>query len=245
MSTQLTFDSLPTSPFHHATVQPIEQPTFTSRPLAVIKKDFQDTIKQLSYTRHTWQVWQDFCELAALSLANATMFSEAREARYMDTIGRYEPKEVQLFPKLLGMVTEALEVEFQDFLGQMFMDLEMGNKWRGQFFTPYSVCKMMAQMSFLNPDEFNDGKIVTLNEPACGGGAMVIASCECLRDAGINFQDQLRVIAQDVDITSAHMCFIQLSLIGCQAHVVVGNTLALECRDVYVTPFAAMKGWFN
>lgn len=244
MSTQLTFDSLPISPFHQPTVQPIEQPTFAPRPLATIKKDFQDTIRQLSYTRHTWQVWQDFCELAAISLANATMYSEAREARYMDTVSRYEPKEVQLFPTLLGMVTEALEVEFQDFLGQMFMDLEMGNKWRGQFFTPYHLCKAIAQLS-MNMDDFTESKIVTLNEPACGGGAMVIAMCESLKDAGINFQNQLRVVAQDVDVTSAHMCFIQLSLIGCQAHVVVGNTLALERRDAYVTPFAAMKGWFN
>ncbi|WP_407356780.1 N-6 DNA methylase [Methanolobus sp. WCC5] len=243
MSTQLTFDALPVSPLPPAAAQLVE-PDFTPRPLATITKDFQDTIRNLSYTRHSWQVWQDFCELAALSLANAIVFSREREDRYMATIERYEPKEVQFFPKLLGMVAEAIEVEFQDFLGQMFMDLEMGNKWRGQFFTPYHLCKAIAQLS-LNVDDFTEDKIVTLNEPACGGGAMVIATCECLRDAGICFHDRLRVIAQDVDVTSAHMCFIQLSLIGCQAHVIVGNTLAVECLDRYVTPFAMLKGWLN
>lgn len=222
----------------------IPQPPTPSRTIPTIRKDFQDTIRNLSYSRHTWQVWQDFCELAALSIANTMMFSEEREDRYMATIGRYEPKEVQLFPRLLAMVTEALEVEFQDFLGQMFMNLEMGNKWRGQFFTPYHLCKAIAQLS-INVDDFADGKTVTLNEPACGGGAMVIAACEYLRDAGINYQSQLRVVAHDVDIMSAQMCYIQLSLIGCPAHVVVGNTLAVETLDKYVTPFAVVRGWFN
>jgi Type I restriction-modification system methyltransferase subunit len=242
VSTQLTFDAVPPSPVH-LIEQP--QPEVNLRSLPEIKKDFHNTIKKLSYSRHTWQVWEDFCELAAMSLANSVMFSEARETRYMDTIAKYEPEEVQLFPRLLGMVTEALEIEFQDFLGEMFMELEMGNKWKGQFFTPYSVSSMMAQMT-LTSSAFDEKDIVEFNEPAAGAGAMCIALCEHVRDnLDISFHDRLRIVAQDVDRTAAHMCYIQLSLIGAQARVVWGNTLKVEVRDVYVTPFAVMKGWLN
>ena len=38
------------------------------------------------------------------------------------------------------------EIE-QDFLGELFMALDMGNEWRGQFFTPYSVCSLMAAIT--------------------------------------------------------------------------------------------------
>ena len=242
MSTQLTFDTVPPSP-----VQLVEQsqPEVHIRSLPEIKKDFHDTIKKLSYSRHTWQVWEDFCELAAMSLANSVMFSEARETRYMDTIAKYEPEEVQLFPRLLGMVTEALEIEFQDFLGEMFMELEMGNKWKGQFFTPYCVCKAIGALS-MSDETFDKKDVVTVNEPACGAGAMCVALCDHLiNDRKINYQDRIRIVAQDVDRTAAHMCYIQLSLIGAQARVVWGDSLKVEAKDVYVTPFAVMKGWLN
>lgn len=242
MSTQLTSEQLP---IQHNLVDIGSSPEIEHRPMAAIKKEFHDTIKKLSYSRHTWQVWEDFCEIGALALANSTLFSETREARYMDTIARYDPEEVHLFPRLLGMVTEALEVEFQDFLGQIFMELEMGSKWHGQFFTPYPVSQMMSQMT-LTPAAFEEKYIVEMNEPAAGAGAMCIALCEHVRkNLKINYQDRLRIIAQDVDRTAAHMCYIQLSLIGAQARVVWGNTLTVEAWNVYVTPFAVMKGWFN
>ena len=242
MSTQLTFDAVPPSPVH-LIEQP--QPEVNLRSLPEIKKDFHDTIKKLSYSRHTWQVWEDFCELGAMALANSMLFSDEREARYMATIKRYEPEEVQLFPRLLGMVTEALEIEFQDFLGEMFMELEMGNKWHGQFFTPYPLCKAMSALS-MSDEPFDSKDIVTVNEPACGAGAMCVALCDHLiNDRKINYQDRIRIVAQDVDRTAAHMCYIQLSLIGAHARVVWGDSLKVEAKDVYVTPFAVMKGWLN
>lgn len=50
--------------------------------------------------------------------------------------------------EMLGLITMVLEENpEQDFLGSMFMRLELGNHWKGQFFTPYSVCKVMAEMN--------------------------------------------------------------------------------------------------
>lgn len=132
---------------------------------------------------------------------------------------------------------EALEVEYCDFLGDVFMELELGNKWAGQFFTPYHVCSLMAELTF-NKNDFADGKVITLNEPAVGGGAMVIAYCEMLLKNDINFQRQLKVICQDVDYTAMCMCYIQLSIIGCNATVVHANTITMEEWGRFETPMA-------
>ncbi len=44
--------------------------------------------------------------------------------------------------KCFAIVVEALERNpEQDFLGELYMELELGNHWKGQFFTPYCVCK--------------------------------------------------------------------------------------------------------
>ena len=209
------------------------------RDIPEIKKYFIKTIESLSRSRHTWQVWQDFVEMSALSLAQVGNFDAGREAKYMKIVGRYDPDEVQLFPRLLGSVTEVLEIKYCDFLGDVFMELEMGNKYKGQFFTPYPVCRLMAELTF-NKTDFEDGNVVTINEPAVGGGAMIIAYCEILLNAGINFQRQLKVICQDVDYTAMCMCYIQLSLIGCNATVVHANTITMEEWGSFKTPMARM-----
>jgi type I restriction-modification system DNA methylase subunit len=49
---------------------------------------------------------------------------------------------------MLGLLVDALEEDAGDLLGRLFHELELGNKWTGQFFTPDSVCRMMAAMTF-------------------------------------------------------------------------------------------------
>ena len=204
---------------------------------AEIKKEFIKTIQQLSYTRHKWQTWQDFTELAALSIAQATAYSEEREETYMRTIGRYTHKEAQLIPKLLALTIQALEIKHHDFLGEMFMELELGSKWHGQFFTPYHLCLLMAELT-VSKEQFENDNIVSVNEPAVGAGAMVIALCDHLRNLKINYQRQLKIITQDTDYIACCMCYIQLSLLGCSAVIIHGNTLTLECRNYWYTPMA-------
>jgi len=204
-----------------------------------LKKDFITVMNQLSYSRHKWQVWQDFNELAALSIAQSTGFTDDREASYMRVVERYTPEEMQLFPQLIGITTAALELQMCDFLGEMFMELELGNKWKGQFFTPYHLCLLMSELTF-DAEPFRDGAVVTFNEPACGGGAMVIAYCETYLKNGINFQQQLKVTCQDVDFTAYNMAYIQLSLLGCNATVVHANTLTMEEFGHVETPIARL-----
>lgn len=55
----------------------------------------------------------------------------------------------------------------QDFLGKMFMQLELGNHWKGQFFTSYNVCHLMAEMNM-------DAQVKNIEEKA--GYPLVIAA---------------------------------------------------------------------
>ena len=94
----------------------------------------------------------------------------------------------------------------QDFLGDMYMKLSMGERAWGQIFTPYHVCEMMAQMTFDSPEkDIKDHGYVTTLDPAVGGGAMLIASAQALRDAGYDPKTQMIAVGQDVDITAVYM----------------------------------------
>ena len=54
---------------------------------------------------------------------------------------------------------------------------------------------------------------------------MIIAACKVLHEAGFDFQRRLDVVAQDLDWKGVYMTYLQLSLIGCRAVVVQGDTL--------------------
>ena len=78
------------------------------------------------------------------------------------------------------------------------MEMDLGNKWKGQFFTPMAIAELMAEVSIDHIKETieKDGYI-TVNEPAAGAGAMVIALANVLKKHGYNYQKQMVAITQD------------------------------------------------
>jgi type I restriction-modification system DNA methylase subunit len=95
-----------------------------------------------------WQIWQDFIYMAAAALSQPCDFKQNREDEYLQIINKYNKEEQDLFPQMLATIIEAFEQEqFADILGDLYMQLDMGNKWHGQFFTPYHICYMMSKMS--------------------------------------------------------------------------------------------------
>lgn len=192
-------------------------------------------------------VFSDFVEMAALALANAVDLRQrpGREKRYLDIVIRYTPEQVSNFCKALASLTMALECAgFADVLGEAFMELDLGSKWAGQFFTPYSVCQLMAGVNVVGlAEKIKAQGFVTCCDPAVGAGALPIAFAEAMYLAGHNYQHCLHVTAQDVDSRAAHMAFIQLSLLHVPATVIVGNSLSGERREVWYTPAHVMGGW--
>lgn len=54
---------------------------------------------------------------------------------------------------------------------------------------------------------------------------MLIALAMEMKKRGINYQNELEVVAQDLDWNCVYMCYVQLSLMGISGIVVQGNTL--------------------
>lgn len=152
---------------------------------------FMGEFKKLLYRHQAWEVWSDFCTMAAISIANAVdkRHFEARENLYLDTIKRYTKEEQQVFPILFAETVMELERNpDQDFLGKMFMQLELGNHWKGQFFTPYNVCHLMAEMNMdAQVKNIEEKGWISVGDCCCGAGAMLVAFANVCRKKKINY----------------------------------------------------------
>lgn len=222
-----------------------------NRPPPVLdpQKELLKLFNSLSGRHSHWQVFSDFCEMGAIAFSNAVDFAQRdkREERYLQIVKGYDREELESLSRGLAHLTMALENDFEDVLGRTFHDLELHNKWAGQFFTPYSVSQMMAKMTIGDPEDLKariaQRGFVTAQEPAVGSGSMVIALAQAIRDAGVNYQEHLHVTAIDVDLKCAHMAYLQFSLLHIPAVVIHGNTLALEEYSHWYTPAHIMGGW--
>lgn len=194
------------------------------------QKEFQKVFADLCDSKSSWQVWSDFVECAAIAISNTvdreSPDSIEREARYKRIMSTYRESERVCFSMLFGIMGQALEENpDQDFLGEMFMALELGNHWKGQFFTPYNVCRMMAAMQITGSQEHVERKgWIGVQDPACGAGALLIAARNVFAAKGIGFRQAL-FMCQDIDHVAALMCYIQLSLLGCAGYVVIADSI--------------------
>lgn len=241
---------------------PNKEPKVTPKQKQPIKradaeKEFLRIFKELTYRHRAWDVWRDFVTMFACAISNAVDKShyDEREALYMKTIKKYNKQEQMLFPALTAETVMALESNLeQDFLGKIFMNLELGDNAKAQIFTPYHVCELMAKMSIgdITSQIKKDGYI-TINDPCCGAGATLIAGAnearKQLEKDNLNFQNHVLIAAQDIDETVALMCYIQLSLMGLAAYVKIGNSLTEPmCPDdtlenYWFTPIYFSDAW--
>lgn len=193
------------------------------------KKEFLAIFRELCQSRQPWQVWADAITVMACSLANVVDKTEPRhsnrEKEYADCIKRLGS--VEKPANLFAIVVEALERNpDQDFLGSLYMDLELGNHWKGQFFTPYNISRMMAEMTLGNCQvQIDKEGWISVCDPTVGGGAMLISAANTIRRQKVNYQNHVLFVGQDIDRIVAMMAYIQISLLGCPGYLVVGNSL--------------------
>lgn len=209
---------------------------------------FVSLFNQTAPNENRWQVFSDFVHMAACSLYNAMHKDEDFEADYMRRVGRYSREDANNMSRLLAEVIEGLEFCPTDFLGQIFMNLELGNARHGQFFTPYHVSHMMAQVTLgdgLSVLTSGERDFITVSDPACGAGGMIVAMAEAMLEAGFNPQKQMMVYCVDIDPVAAMMCYIQLSLMGIPAIVAIGNSLTVEIKREMATPMFVLGHWHH
>ncbi|BCT69532.1 N-6 DNA methylase [Nitrosospira sp. NRS527] len=209
------------------------------------QKEFARLVEENSHSRHTYTVFKDFCELAALSFSNAVDRAqyEVREARYLQIVKGYKAAEVARFPQMLACLTLSLE-SMSDCLGELFMAMELGNSRAGQFFTPYPISLLMAKIGCSDAGRIcKERGFVRVMEPAVGAGGMVIATAHALADEEINYQQAMHATCIDIDATAVHMAYIQLTLLHIPAIIIHGNALSSEHWGYWLTPAHVLGFW--
>lgn len=200
--------------------------------------------------RDNYSVIRDFFEMSAISVRNNVDFSRERESyerRYMEIASGYRKQELDTFAEALGVfmgwIDSAMKGDspFRDFAGEIYMDSGTSNGKAGQFFTPYHVSKLMAECSFdkdkLKAEIAEDpDRVITIAEPTCGAGGLIVAAIDVLKDAGINYAWNAFVDCGDIDARCVHMTYLTLSLLGVPAVVRRGDALMLDYSETWYTP---------
>ncbi|EBI1833969.1 DUF1738 domain-containing protein [Salmonella enterica] len=209
-------------------------------------QEFVSVFNRIAPHENRWQVFSDFAHMAAAALYNAIHRDPTVEADYLRRVKRYSKEDAVQMSGLLAAVTDGLEFSPTDFLGQLLMTLELGNQYLGQYFTPYSVSYMMARMNMADRlPELEDGsrEYITVCDPACGAGGMIVATAEAMLEAGYNPQKQMLAFCTDIDPLAAMLCYIQLTLMHIPAVVSIGNSLTMEMTREMATPAYRLGLW--
>ena len=219
-------------------------------------KAFNKLFQQLCYMHDAWTVWCDFVTMMACLFSAAAEFCVGscpteRTELLKETAKKYTEEELCQFSELSEILIGALDRDpEQDFLGNLYMSLDFGDSWRGQYFTPWNVAYMMAEMTVGNGLKPTDGRdYVSVCDPCCGAGALLIAMAAAYRRnyPGRSYQQEVLFAAQDIDRTVALMCFVQLSLLGCAGYVVIGDSLRgpLRGSDLFPIPGDGYEIWYT
>ncbi|EIO3282425.1 DUF1738 domain-containing protein [Salmonella enterica] len=209
-------------------------------------QEFVSLFNSIAPHENRWQVFSDFAHMAAAALYNAIHRDPTVEADYLRRVKRYSKEDAVRMSGLLAAVTDGLEFSPTDFLGQLLMTLELGNQYLGQYFTPYSLSYTMARLNMADRlPELKDGsrEYITVCDPACGAGGMIVATAEAMLEAGYNPQKQMLAYCTDIDPLAAMLCYIQLTLMHIPAVVSIGNSLTMEITREMATPAYRLGLW--
>jgi len=210
----------------------------------VSKQGFITMFNRIANHKHRYDLFRDFVIMSAISIHNVIIKSEELEQEYLRIAKDYKEEDLKGIAELLAMLIELLEVEPTDVLGGLYMELGLGNDKNGQFFTPDCVSLLCAKINFQGAfDRLENKPFITLSEPACGAGGMILAFVKTMIEQKHSPHEKLFVQAIDICRLTSLMCYLQLSLWNVPAQVIVGNALSNEIREVFYTPAYYMFGW--
>lgn len=188
-------------------------------------RDFRKILERLSHRHDARRVFDGFVCLSACALA-----AQTREAEYLDEAKRWERPDLDVFAEALGaLILEMESHPFEDLIGGYYMEFALsqkGQQWNGEFHTPKSICDLMARMTLGDVASLPAEGPITICEPACGAGAMILSFAEACPP---EVRRRLRVTAIDISRTACHMAFINTTLWGIPTRVIHGNSLSMAC----------------
>ncbi|WP_411839647.1 N-6 DNA methylase [Paracoccus sp. ME4] len=196
-------------------------------------RDLQKLLERIAPYRGRDEVFRDLMFIWAASLRLPVDTDPALARERQAALSRFKESDRRTIGMGLDLLIEALEEGPQDVLGPIYMDLGLGSKELGQFFTPNPLTRLMAEL--VAPEDSNDGPRA-ISDPACGSGGTFLAEAARHIEAGRNPAMRMAVHGIDVSRTAILMCYIQLTLWNIPAELVVGNAITLEVREIWRTP---------
>lgn len=201
---------------------------------------FRPLIRDLTQNRvlaykHSYDVFRDW-----IGAMHAFLFHLDHGVDEMKKeLDRHTAKEGK---ELARMMTEYFHIvedyQFHDVLGAIFMEIEVASVRAGQFFTPWQICLLMAELNF---DRWGFDAIleengyVTVCDPATGSGAMLLAYAHVVKKTcGPAALRKVKFYGQDVDLRCVHMARIQLRTNGLDSF---GNMVRLFTEGDQYEPF--------
>jgi len=196
------------------------------------KKEFlglTKVLQKISHRHNFSNVFDDFMTMAICAYSFGKM-----EDLYMKTISKYSADEIQLFGQALGeMINEYHnnmndEGDWKDILGKVFEETNSSftASNNGQFFTPDSLCNLMAQI--VGSKEACEENIY-VNDCSSGSGRNLIAHSR------LNPLNRFRAfyVAQDLDERCVNMSVLNFVMFGLKGIVIHMNTLSMEIFKGY------------
>jgi type I restriction-modification system DNA methylase subunit len=185
---------------------------------------FREVLSRLSHRHNTASVFTSFVRLTACAFA-----AQTREAEYLEEAKQWEKPELEIFAEALAALVLEMEGHpFEDLLGAYYMESALskkGQQWNGEFHTPKPVCDLMARMTVGDPSSLPAEGPITVCEPACGSGAMILSLAEACSP---EVRRRLRVTAIDINCMACDMTFINTTLWGVPTRIIHGNSLSNE-----------------
>lgn len=181
------------------------------------RNTIETVTKHLERLYHITHTWTCFGDAVALMEATLDRFSPGGEERYLEyakRLGREGWEEAaKIFAILLDHFTYGQN--FEDILGPAYMNLAgMGAKsFLGQFFTPWNVALMMAEMTMGERPDKDPAEPIKIYDPACGSGVMLLAGKGvAARRHGREALRRYRFHGTDIDPICVNMCRIQMKM---------------------------------
>lgn len=207
------------------------------------QKQMIKLMRELCGKRSMYEVFFDFTKMSACSISNTfdKIHFEERENMFLSIQRKYNQDEQKIMHELFSLLVNALEEKSTDVLGELYMALEISNKNIGQFFTPYYVAHLMAEMTF-NERELATGQPVLFYDSCIGGGVTLIALANIIHEKGYNYQKSLKALCGDIDSNVLSMAYVQCSLLGIDAIFERKNALSNEsASEIWFTPLYAVN----
>lgn len=191
------------------------------------------------------QVFEDWVALMFWSL-------QRNDDEYLKIVQRYRndrpqgEREIDHFCRAFGLLMQEMSESNAELLGEIYMQWEVMNHYTGQFFTPFHVALMMAQMMELGSEQkaessehSGSGFEHYIGDPCCGAGIMFVAACKTMTNEQV---DQSLFVGQDIDFTCVMMCCLNLTFFNMNGYVILGNSLSLETRRAFRTTRSYLGG---